>query len=289
MWVLAAFLAAVFNGVTAVIVKYGIHKTESTVATAIRTCAVLCVAWGMVLISGSLSGIRTIAPQALGMIVLSGVTTAIAWLLYFKALSIGEVNRVVSVDRGVGVVSTVVLAILLFQETDHLLIKAVGTIVMVIGIRMMVEKGKSAEGRSNRWVIMAVMAPIFGAINSVALRIVGNYGVESNLATALRTCVVMVVVWTLVLLQGKLQAVRDVDRRELKFILLSGVTNGAYWIINYYALRYGIVSVVAPIDKISVLVATVLSYFVLKEKFSRRTITGVAIIAAATLVITIFT
>lgn len=289
MWILAAFLAAVLNGVTSVIVKYGVRETDSTVATAIRTCAVLCLTWMMVLVRGSFSEIWTLSWQALMMVVLSGVTTSISWLSYFKALSLGEVNKVVAMDKGICVVLTVLLAVVLFGETNYLPIKLGGTVLMLAGILLMMEKSGGRAGGNRSWVLFAVIGPVFAAITAIVLRVVGSYGVESNLATAIRTCVVMVMVWGMVLAQKKRSAVRAVDRRELKFILASGVTNGAYWICNYYAISQGIVSVVAPIDKISVLVSMVLSWLVLREKFSRKTVLGVVVIVTATLLMTVFT
>lgn len=287
MWLLAAVLSAFFAGVTSILAKCGIRKTDSDVATALRTAVVLVFSWLMVLLTGSFRTIGAVSGRSLLFLVLSGLATGASWICYFKALSLGDVNKVVPVDKS-STVLTVLLAIALFQETEHLAAELLGTALLGAGIFLMVEKKRGAAGaRDGRWLPLAALSAVFAALTSILAK-VGITGVESNLGTAIRTCVVLAMAWAIVFAKGEQTLVWTADRRELAFIALSGVATGASWLCYYYAIQNGSVSVVVPIDKMSILVSVLFSRLVFHETLSKRARLGLALMTAGTLVMAVF-
>lgn len=286
MWLVAAVLSALFAGITAILAKCGIKKTDSDVATALRTIVVLLFSWLMVFVVGSAETISQIRPVSYLFLILSGIATGASWLCYFKALSIGNVNKVVAIDKS-STVLTVLLAIILFHETDHLAVKLIGTVLLGIGVILMVEKKAVQAVNGNTYIIYAAGSAVFAALTSILAKI-GISGVESNLGTAIRTIVVLVMAWVMVAVKGKMAELRGLDKRELLFIGLSGIATGASWLCYYYAIQNGIVSVVAPIDKMSLLVSVAFSYIVFKEKMSGRAVCGLALMLLGTLAMAVF-
>ncbi|MBR6747742.1 MAG: EamA family transporter, partial [Clostridia bacterium] len=243
MWLLTAVLSAVFAGITSILAKCGIHKTDSDVATALRTIVVLIFSWLMVFIVGSQGTITQISPRSLIFLILSGLATGASWICYFKALALGDINRVVPIDKSSTILS-VLLAIVLFHETNNLPVKLIGIVLIGTGIFLMVEKKQSVKKQENRrWILYAVLSAVFAALTSILAKL-GISGVESNLATAVRTCVVLVMAWVCVFLQGKQKKLHSLDLRELGFIALSGLATGASWLCYYHAIQNGPVSVV---------------------------------------------
>lgn len=287
MWLVMAVLSAFFAGLTSILAKCGIKKTDSDVATAIRTVIVLLFSWIMVFLVGSYAQMTEIEPKSLLFLILSGLATGASWICYFKALSMGDVNKVVPIDKSSTILS-VLLAIICFGETSHLLVKLCCTTVLAAGIFLMVEKKQTEQKEMNgKWMLYAVLSAVFAAFTSILAK-VGITGVESNLGTALRTGVVLFMAWTVVFLKGKQQQVRKIDHKELFYISLSGLATGASWLCYYYAIQNGIVSVVVPIDKMSILVTVVFSFLVFHEKLSGKAFAGLCLMTAATLVMTVW-
>ena len=287
LWIIAAIFSAVFAGLTSILAKCGIKKTDSDLATALRTVVVLLFSWIMVFIVGSHSTIGDIKPASLVFLILSGLATGASWIFYFKALSIGDINKVVPIDKS-STVLTVLLAIICFGETTNLLVKLIATAILAIGILLMVEKkSDTKKAESHTYVIYAVLAAIFAALTSILAKL-GISGVESNLGTAIRTGVVLVMAWAIVLAKGKHRNIAKIDNKELLFIALSGIATGASWLCYYYAIQNGIVSVVVPIDKLSILVTVAFSYLVFKEKLSKKAILGLSLMVAGTLLMVFF-
>lgn len=286
-WLSAAILSAVFAGLTSILAKCGIKKTDSDLATALRTIVVLAFSWIMVFIVGSASTVTAIEPKSLVFLILSGLATGASWICYFKALSVGDVNKVVPIDKSSAVL-TVLLAVICFGETSNLAVKLIATAIFAVGILLMTEK-KQAEEKSERrtWLLYAALSAVFAALTSILAK-VGITGVESNLGTAIRTGVVLVAAWGVVFAKGKQKELKNIDARELLFIALSGVATGASWLCYYYAIQNGIVSVVVPIDKLSVLVTVVFSYFVFGEKLSKKALIGLCCMVIGTLLMAIF-
>ncbi|HEY8423401.1 MAG TPA: EamA family transporter [Clostridia bacterium] len=289
MWILTSVLSAVFAGATAILAKCGIKKTDSDVATAVRTIVVLIFAWLMVFIVGSQKTISQIDAKSLIFLILSGLATGLSWLCYFKALSMADVNKVAPIDKSSAVLS-VILAIIIFRETNNLITKLIGVIVFSAGVYLMIEKRQttaSEETKKKSWIIFAVLSAVFAALTSILAKI-GINNVESNLGTAIRTCVVLVMAWIIVFLKGKQREVLSIDKKELGFICLSGLATGASWLCYYSAIQNGVVSVVVPIDKMSILITIIFSRIFLKEKLTIKSITGLCLMTAGTLVMTIF-
>lgn len=287
MWLLMAVLSAVFAGVTSILAKCGIKKTDSDVATALRTVVVLAFSWMMVAVTGSYTPLGQLETRSLVFLVLSGLATGASWICYFKALSIGNVNQVVPVDKS-STVLTVLLAIILFRETANLAVKLVGTALLAVGIYLMVEKKPAQEKKAARgWLVYAVGSAVFAALTSILAKL-GVRDVASNLATAIRTGVVLVMAWAIVLMKGKGPQIKSLDGRELGFIALSGLATGASWLCYYYAVQHGVLSVVVPIDKLSVVVTVAFSYFVFRERLSIKALAGLGLMVAGTLLMAVF-
>lgn len=287
LWLSMALLSALLAGVTSILAKCGIKKTDSDVATAIRTIVVLIFAWTMVLIVGSADSIRYIDIKSMVFLILSGMATGASWIFYFKALSLGDVNKVVPIDKS-STILTVILAIVCFGETDHLVVKIAGTVVLGVGIFLMIEKKKNEKNVvGSRWKIYAVLSAVFAAMTSILAK-VGIDGVESNLGTAIRTSVVLVMAWLVVFINGKQAKLKTLDKKELVFISLSGIATGGSWICYFYAIKNGIVSVVVPIDKMSIVVTVLFSYIIFKEKLTKKAMIGLGLMVIATVFMAIY-
>ncbi|HIZ21947.1 MAG TPA: EamA family transporter [Candidatus Blautia faecigallinarum] len=283
MWIAFAFGSAFFAGVTSILAKSGIRKTDSTVATAIRTIIVLIFSWIMVFITGSQNQLGSIGGKTLLFLILSGIATGTSWLCYFKALQLGDINKVVPIDKS-STVLTILLAVLLLGEPIGLF-QGIGVLLMGAGTFLMIEKkaetnGASVQGKG--WMLYAFGSAIFASLTSILGKI-GIEGVESNLGTAIRTAVVLVMAWIMVLVTGKAEAVREIPGKELSFICLSGLATGGSWLCYYRALQDGLASVVVPIDKLSILVTVAFSWLVFHEKLTVRSGWGLVLIVAGTL------
>lgn len=281
MWVLFAFGSALFAGVTSVLAKCAIRKTDSTVATAVRTIIVLAFAWLMVFITRSQNQIADISGKTFLFLILSGLATGASWLCYFKALQLGDINKVVPIDKS-SVVLSIVFAFIFLREKVSVP-KLIGVAAIAVGTALMIEKKDVVRsGKSRGWLVYALGAAFFASLTSI-LGKVGISGVDSNLGTAIRTGVVLVMSWVMVFVSKKHKEVLHIERKELFFICLSGLATGASWLCYYRALKDGLASVVVPIDKLSILVSTAFSYFVFHEKLTRRSAVGLVVIVAGTL------
>ncbi len=282
MWILFAFGSAFFAGVTAILAKCGIRQTDSHVATAVRTVVVLLFSWIMVFLVGSQGDIPAVDAKTWAFLVLSGLATGASWLCYFRALQLGDINKVVPIDKS-STVLTMVLAFLFLQEGLTWL-KAASMAAIAAGTYLMIQKKATGQEKAGRraWLLYALLSAVFASLTAI-LGKVGIEGVESNLGTAIRTGVVLVMAWVVVFVTGKGQEVRRIPRRELGFLCLSGLATGASWLCYYKALHDGPASVVVPIDKLSILVTIAFSYFVFHERLTRRGAAGLCLIVAGTL------
>lgn len=287
MWLVAAVLSSVFAGLTAILAKCGIKKTDSDIATAIRTVVVLAFSWLMVFVDGSARTITEINANSLLFLILSGAATGASWMCYFKALSMGDVNKVVPIDKSSTILS-VLLAMICFGETEHLFVKLIGTFLLGAGIILMVEKKKtSSEITGNTYILYAIGSAVFAALTSILGKI-GITGVESNLGTAIRTVVVLIMAWVIVFMKGKQSQLRYLDKKELIFLFFSGLATGASWLCYYYAIQNGVVSIVVPIDKMSILLTIAFSYFVFGERLSKKAGIGLCLMTVGTLMMACF-
>ena len=282
MWVLYAFGSALFAGLTAILAKCGIRKTDSTVATAIRTVVVLAFSWGMVFLVGSEAQLAEISGRTLLFLVLSGLATGASWLCYFRALQIGDLNKVVPVDKS-STVLTILLAALFLHETLSWT-RGIGMVCIAAGTYLMIEKKQSSgtARAGGSWLLYAAGSAVFASLTSILGKI-GITGVESNLGTAIRTGVVLIMSWMMVFVTGKGAQVRKIPKNELGFICLSGLATGGSWLCYYKALQDGPASVVAPIDKLSILVTILFSYLVFHEKLSKKAAVGLILVVGGTL------
>lgn len=283
MWFGFAAGSAFFAGLTSILAKCGIKRTDSDVATAIRTIVVLIFAWIMVAVTGTGSMIANLSATTLVFLILSGIATGASWLCYFKALQLGNVNKVVPIDKS-STVLTILLAFLILGE-DITIWKLLGIIGIGAGTFMMIQKKESAEEKmvKKSWFLYAVFSAVFASLTSILGKI-GISGIDSNLGTAIRTIVVLLMAWLVVFVKGKQQEVKKVEKRELLFILFSGVATGSSWLCYYRALQTGPASVVVPIDKLSILVSIAFSYVVFHEKLTKKAFAGLVFIVAGTLV-----
>lgn len=297
-WVIAACGSALFAGIVSILAKLGMRTIDSDVATAIRTGVVFVFSLLICAATGALGQIVSIDATALLLIVLSGFATGASWLCYFKALSVGDVNKVTPVDKS-SIALSILLAIVFLGETSNLGIKLTGCALILIGTLLMIERRNVSSGegldsasrkgqRNGRgWLFYAILSAVFAALVAVISKL-GFQNVDSNLGTAIRTVVVLVMAWGIVIARGKVQLVSGANRREMIFVLLSGVATGASWLCYFYAIQNGVVSAVVPIDKLSIVVSIAFSYFVLREPLSLKAVVGLCLIVSGTLLMTIF-
>lgn len=281
MWILFAVGSAFFAGATSVLAKAGIKSVSSDFATAFRSGMVLIFSWLMVFVVGCQNAVSTITPRALVFLALSGAATGLSWLCYFKALSIGNLSKVVAVDKS-STFLTILLALIFFHEPFHWL-TGLGIAVMIVGTALMLEKGDAKKGERG-WLFYAAGSAVFAALQSI-LGKVGVQDMDSTLATALRTVVVLVFAWAIVLVKKEGGDWKKMTRRDAVLLVLSGITTGASWLCYYRALQTGRASVVVPIDKCSMLFAVALSAIFLKEKQTRRSLLALALVVAGTFMI----
>ncbi|HIU00648.1 MAG TPA: EamA family transporter [Candidatus Coproplasma excrementavium] len=288
MWIAAAILSAVFAGITAILSKIGLKNINSDFATAIRTSVVLILAWGIVLITGAYAGLDKITDKSWIFLILSGLATGASWICYFKALSIGEVSKVAAVDKSSTVLS-VLFAIIIFPDERKLWwVKLICLAAIAAGTYLMADI-KRKEGKTKvAWLIFAVLSAIFAAATSLLAK-AGIQNVDSNLATAIRTSVVLILAWGIVLITGAYAELDKITVKSWIFLILSGFATAASWLCYYYAIQQGQVSVVVPIDKLSILITVFFSLIVFREKLSSKSWTGLALLTLGTLCMAIFT
>ena len=283
MWIVFAFGSAVFAGLTSILAKCGVRETDSTVATAIRTIVVLAFSWLMVFLTGSQTQIASIDAKTLLFLILSGLATGASWLCYFKALQAGDINKVVPVDKS-STVLTILLAFLFLRESITVYSGA-GVFLIGAGTFLMIEKkdGQRPAEQGSGWFLYAAGSAVFASLTSILGKI-GISGVESNLGTAVRTGVVLIMSWLMVFVTGKQKELKQIDGKEIGFLFLSGLATGGSWLCYYKALQDGFASVVVPVDKLSILVTITFSYFVFHERLSKRSAAGLAAVVAGTVV-----
>lgn len=281
MWLFFALGSAFFAGITAVLAKIGIENVNSTLATALRTVVVLAFSWLMVFVVGSQGGIAQISGTTLLFLMLSGLSTGASWLCYFKALQLGDVNKVAPIDKS-STVLTILLAFIFLGEPVSIP-QALGVVGIGVGTLLMITKKEVEDGKphSKAWLVYAFLSAVFASLTSIFGKI-GVENVESNLGTAIRTIVVLVMAWVMVFVTGEQKGIRSIGKKSWVFLFLSGITTGLSWLCYYRALQDGPASVVVPIDKLSILVTIVFSSLVLKEKLSRKAGMGLALILAGT-------
>ena len=286
MWILYAFGSAFFGGITSILAKCGIKQTDSNVATAIRTIVVWLFAWLMAFLVGSYQGIAQVDMKSWVFLILSGLATGASWLCYFRALQLGNINKVVAIDKS-STVLTMLMAFAFLHETVTWL-KILSVVLIGSGTYFMLERRKSDsdEKNSKMWLTYALLSAVFAALTAVLGKI-GISGVESNLGTAIRTGVVLVMAWIVVFVSGKQHAVFKIRKKELCFICLSGIATGGSWLCYYKALQEGSASIVVPIDKLSILVTIAFSCFVFHEKLSKKATAGLCLIVAGTFLLLI--
>ena len=292
MWLLYAFLSALFAGLTSILAKCGIKKTDSGVATAIRTIVVLIFSWIMVFIVEAQGEIGSITMKTWIFLILSGLATGASWLCYFRALQIGDVNKVVPIDKSSTILS-ILLAVILFRESISIqkmifvIMIAVGTFLMITKKKAAIQKNPEQKAKwQGGWLVYAVLSAVFASLTSILGKI-GVEGIHSNLGTAIRTVVVLIMAWVVVFVTGKQATVKNIEKKEMGFICLSGLATGASWLCYYKALKDGVASVVISVDKLSMLIAIAFSCLVFKEKLTGKALAGLALITGGTLLMVV--
>lgn len=281
MWIAFSFGSALFAGLTTILAKCGIKNTDSNVATALRTIVVLIFSWIMVFVVGAQSGLASLTGRVLIFLVLSGLATGASWLCYFKALQLGDVNKVTPIDKSSTILTMLIAFIFLKEDITYL--KLIGMVLIGVGTYLMIQKKETEVKKSDgKWLIYALGAAVFASLTSILGKI-GIQDINSNLGTAIRTIVVLAMAWVVVFVTGKQNTIKSIDKRSWIFLILSGFATGASWLCYYRALQTGPASIVVPIDKLSILVTVVFSYFVFHEKLSLKSGSGLLMIVAGTL------
>lgn len=284
MWILFAAGSAVFAGLTSVFAKVGTENISSDLLTAIRTAVVLIFSWIMVIITAQLDSLSAITPAELLFICLSGGATGASWLCYFKALQLGNVNKVVPVDK-LSTVLTMILAVIFFGEPFGIF-SAIGMALIVAGTLLMIAKKADTEEKSKAWLVYALLSAVFASLTAILAKM-GMSNVPSNLATAIRTIVVLIIAWGIVIGKGRLSEIRTINRKGWVFTLVSGLFTGLSWLCYYRAIKDGIASVVVPIDKLSIVITVAVSVVFLREKVSLKQLLGLILLVGGTMTLLI--
>ncbi len=285
MWILFAFGSAFFAGITAILAKIGIKNTDSNLATALRTIVILIFSWFMVWITGAQHTINTLNPKTIIFLVLSGLATGMSWLCYFRALQLGNVNKVTPIDKSSTVLTMLLSMVFLGEAITG--IKVLSLFLIGAGTWMMIEKKEDAKKAiDHRWLIYALGSAVFASLTSILGKI-GIQDVDSNLGTAIRTIIVLLMAWILVIITKKQSEIKEIDKKNWLFLILSGLATGMSWLCYYKALQKGPAGIVVPIDKLSILLTIGFSYFILKEELSRKSFGGLILIVIGTLLLLI--
>lgn len=284
MSIILALLAALFASFTAILAKIGIEKVDSNLATAVRTVVVVIMAYLMVVITGQTENIMTVSAHSLLFLILSGLTTGLSWLCFFKAIQIGDVSKVVPIDKA-SVVLTILLSFIILKEPATAFVVS-GGIVISIGTFVLIGRDKKQNTRktvfnTKSYIFLAILSAIFAAMTNILAKI-GIEDVDSNVATFIRTVVIIIFAWGIVLFQGTFKDLKKITRKSYIFLILSGAATGLSWLCYFAALAIGNVSVVNPIDKFSVVLTMILSFFILKEKPTKSTVAGAILITVGT-------
>ena len=287
MWLLAAFASAFFAGITAILAKIGMKQIDSDVATALRTIIIVIFSWGIVYVQGNYYLVKMVDINSLIYLITSGIATGLSWICYFKALSLGNVNKVAAIDK-LSIVLTTFLAIVLFGEFKFLLIKLIAIFILTIGLILLVEFKKETKATIGySWIVYAVLSAIFASLTAILGKL-GVNNIDSNIGTAIRVCVIFVISWGFVFYLKKISLIAKIKRTHLCFILLSAITTALSWLCYYYALQKGVVSIVACIDKFSILITVICSYRLFGEHLNKKNLLGLLCIISGILLITIW-
>ncbi|MGG4396367.1 EamA family transporter [Paenibacillus thiaminolyticus] len=286
MWGIYAFGAALFAGITSILAKIGIQNTDSNLATALRTGIVVIFAWVIVFAGNIHHTLYDISLNSLVYLILSGMTTGASWIFYFRALQLGNVNVVVPIDKSSTVI-TMLFAIIMLGEPVTIL-KLISMAMIGIGTYMMIQKQdvEQSAARSRKWIWYAVLSAFFAALTAI-LGKVGIEDVDSNLGTAIRTIVVLIMAWVIVFATKKQGGIKEIDKKSWLFITLSGLATGMSWLFYFKALQEGQASIVVPIDKLSIIVTILFAYIVLKEKLTLKAFAGFILLIFGTLLLLI--
>lgn len=285
MWLILACLSALFAGITSILAKLGLKNVNSSLATALRTIIVLIFSWLMVLIAGSQEQLHCININVLVTLIFSGIATGLSWLCYFKALQLGDVNKVTPIDKS-STILTMILAFIFFNE-ELTVIKIIAMILIFVGTLLMIEK-KETDNKvtNNQWLIYALASALFASLTTIIAKI-GMNNIDSNLGTFIRTAVVLIMAWLMVFYKRSYTTIKDITKRNWVYLFLSGIATGLSWICYYKALQLGDASIVVPIDKLSIVVTIVFSYLVLKESLSKKAVLGLVLNVVATMMLLI--
>ena len=285
MWIGLACLSALFAGVTAVLAKIGLKNVDSSLATALRTIIVLIFSWIMVLFAGTQEQLKYIDSNTVLVLCFSGIATGLSWLCYFKALQLGDVNKVTPIDKS-STILTMLLAFIFFDEKITML-KIISMIIMSLGTYMMIEKKQVVNKvTNNHWLLFALASALFASLTAIIAKI-AMLNIDSNLGTFIRTAVVLIMAWGIVFYQQRYHTIKEITKKNWLFLFSSGITTGLSWICYYKALQLGEASIVVPIDKLSIIVTIIFSYFVLKESLSKKAVAGLILIVAGTMLLLI--
>ena len=287
MWLGAAFLSAVFAGITSILAKVGIKNVDSDLATAIRVIVVLVFSWIMIFLTDVTKIITLLSNKSLIFIVLSGLATGVSWICYFKALQLGDVNKVVPIDKS-STVLTMILAFIFLNEKINLMI-FISMIMIGIGTLMMIQKQDTlVNDEKNKWLLYAVLSAVFASLTTILAKIGVDANIDSNLATGIRTIVVVIFAWGIVFYKKKQVQIKNIDKKSWLFLIFSGFATGFSWLFYYYALQYGEASVIVPIDKLSIVVTVLFAYYWFKETLTKKQFFGFVSIIVGTLLLTFF-
>lgn len=295
IWITLALLGAFFTSMTTILAKIGIKDVNSNFATFIRTGVVIVCALILCLINQDLSKTSDLTTENWIFLILSGLATGCSWLCYYKAMKLGNINKVAPIDKSSFILTSILFLIFFFDETTNngntltILMLVASMILMLIGTILMIGKKEAEDAKSNMWLLFAILSAVFASLVSLFAKI-GLKGISSNLGTLYRTIVVYIFAGAIVLARKDYKDVKSITKKSWLFLILSGIATGGAWLCEYAALNYVGANPVAvnSIGKLSILLTMLFSFLVLKEKFTKKSLLGLSLLTAGIVLIIIF-
>ena len=280
MWIIYALVSAIFSGLTSVLASYSskLNKVDSILITTIRTFIILVLSFITTIIYKTFNEIYNLDIKTIIFLILSGISTTLLWIFYFKALDTGDVSKVTPIDK-TSIVITLILSMIFLHEKITI-IKVISIIFILIGTLLTVNK-KTTNEKDNKWILYSILTAIFTSTPTIISKI-GLNDIDSVLATFIRTVIVFIILMFIVIIKKKYVYLKDISKKSLRYVIYSGITNTLSWLFYFASLKDGETSIVFTIEKLSIIVTILLSVIFLKEKLNRKQIIGIIIIVIAT-------
>lgn len=295
LWFILSLIAAVCTSLTTIFSKIGIKNVNANYTTFFRTFVVVVCAFAMTLITGSISEMGELSSANWIFLILSGLSTGLSWLCYYKALKLGSVNKVAPIDKSSFVLTSILFLIFFFDETTNnrdvltIVMLLTSIVLILIGTILMIAPSDKKVVEKRKWLIYAILSAVFASFVSFFIKL-GLKGINTFNGTLIRTIIVLVFAFIIMISRGDYIKIKNVSKTSLIFLVLSALATGVSWFCEYYALSMEGVNPIAvnSIGKASILFTMFLSFVICKERFSKKAIIGLIVLSIGLALVVIF-